>query len=198
MLLVGFAATLISGCAPAHRDTTAAPRTSQAAASVPVPQSYAETCRLVGSWCEPVAGSVPAKLRRPLHLPHIGAGQRCPTSSGQRFANDQFSGIVLGRGPVRPLISANGGDPRHGALPFVRLPRRRSLVAGEDALVRLSALSGPSLDPRPRARPFRTDCLRRGAVVNRPAAATNTDRQRNWRLAGMAWRDLHPPSSEDS
>jgi len=89
-------------------------------AELPTPAGYAETCRLVGSWCKPVAGKIPAALRRPLHLPKLGSGGKCPTSSGRRFSNDQFGGIALGSGKVRPLIAALGGHQKHGVLPFHR------------------------------------------------------------------------------
>jgi hypothetical protein len=89
-------------------------------AAFPTPRSYAATCRLVASWCKPVPGRIPAALRRPLHLPALGPGARCPASSGRRFVNGQFGGIALGSGPVRPLISAPGGDPKHGVLALSR------------------------------------------------------------------------------
>jgi hypothetical protein len=91
-------------------------------ASVPTPTSYAATCRLVPSWCKPVPGRIPTTLRRPLHLPALGPGGSCPTSSGHRFFNGQFGGVTLGSGPVRPLISAVGGDKKHGVLAFYRTP----------------------------------------------------------------------------
>jgi hypothetical protein len=96
--------------------------------SIPVPQTYAETCKLVSSWCEreQSAGGVPAELRRALHFPAVIPGGRCPTTNGQVFSNDQFAGIALGDGPVQPLI---GGSPpalaKRGILFFRPSPRRR-------------------------------------------------------------------------
>jgi hypothetical protein len=88
---------------------------------MPTPANYAQTCRLVGSWCDPIPGKIPAAFRRPLHLPAVGPGGKCPTSSGHRFSNDQFGGVALGSGKVRPLISAAGGTQMLGVLPFHRL-----------------------------------------------------------------------------
>lgn len=88
---------------------------------LPTPKSYAGTCRLVGSWCEPVAGRIPRALRRPLHLPRLGPNGTCPTSSGYGIDNNQFGGVALGSGPVRPLI-AMSGDLAHGIVAFAHGP----------------------------------------------------------------------------
>jgi len=113
---------------PAPRAATPVSRAS-ATSDLPTPQSYGETCSLVGSWCDepnPFASRhIPAALRRPLHLPKVRPGGRCPASSGRRIDNDQFGGVALGRGPVRPLVTASavsGGDLQHGVLPFGRVP----------------------------------------------------------------------------
>ncbi|TMJ95193.1 MAG: hypothetical protein E6G67_07775 [Actinobacteria bacterium] len=71
---------------------------ADAARSLPTPASYAETCRLVGSWCLPTTGRIPRELRRPLRLPEL----------------------ALGRGPVQPLIAASGGEQTRGIVPFQR------------------------------------------------------------------------------
>jgi hypothetical protein len=72
---------------------------------LPIPRSYAETCELVGSWCEieQSPGAIPSALRRPLALPSMAPGGACPTTSGQSFDNSQFGGIALGAGPVQPI-----------------------------------------------------------------------------------------------
>ena len=67
-----------------------------------------------------MAGAIPDAVRRPLHLPKLGPSGRCPTGSGRRIFNDQFGGVALGSGPVRPLIAALGGDKKHGILAFDR------------------------------------------------------------------------------
>jgi hypothetical protein len=114
-----------SGCGGSPSTApTAAQRGSAGASAVglPTPRSYAETCKLVGSWCTPVAGQIPSSLRRPLRLRSLERGARCPTTSGHRIDNGQFGGIALGRGPVEPLI-AMAGHPERGVIAFHR--RRR-------------------------------------------------------------------------
>ena len=54
-----------------------------------------------------------ALLARPLHLPALSAGQRCPATHGDPIATSFFSGVAFGGGPVRVLI-ANEGDLRRG------------------------------------------------------------------------------------
>jgi hypothetical protein len=58
----------------------------------------------------PRSGSL---LSRPLHLPSLGTGGRCPVSSGYIVNNSYFGGSVLGSGPVRVLV-ANAGSVLHG------------------------------------------------------------------------------------
>lgn len=53
------------------------------------------------------SGSLPASIRRPLHLP--GGGSPCPVSAGRTLAG--FSGPVLGSGPVLAM-----GPNRNGVL----------------------------------------------------------------------------------
>jgi hypothetical protein len=97
---------------------------ASARAGLATPATYAQTCELVGSWCQPVAGHIPHVLRRALGLPTIKAGGTCPTAKGRRFINDQFGGIALGDGPVQPLIAVSNKDEgplaRHGVLRFHR------------------------------------------------------------------------------
>src|SRR5712691_1129694 len=85
---------------------------------LPAPQSYAETCRLVSSWCEleQSAGGIPDALRRPLALPSVEPGGVCPATGGHPFDNGQFAGTVLGDGPVQPLIP--GSQAARGILTF--------------------------------------------------------------------------------
>src|SRR6476469_7903593 len=77
-----------------------------AAPPVSVPSNYEETCDLVRSWCTPPAPSgVPDALRRPLHLPQLGPGRSCPTSTARSFRGSQFAGLTLGQGVVLLLVS---------------------------------------------------------------------------------------------
>lgn len=90
----------------------------------PIPESYAETCRLVSSWCTlvPAAGSLPDALRRPLELPSVQSGDVCPVTSGHHIDNGQFGGIALGPGPVQPLVApatnADRSQAEQGVLVF--------------------------------------------------------------------------------
>ena len=49
-----------------------------------------------------------AKLRRPLHIPHIAAGARCPVTAASRPSPD-YSAPALGRGPAYPLYPWRAG-----------------------------------------------------------------------------------------
>jgi hypothetical protein len=113
-VLAMLAAVLLTTCTPSSNaprasKTPGSPRVSSAPdlslEQLPVPQSYARTCVLVGSWCQASRpGHIPTSLRRPLHLPHLGPSGRCPTSRGRRFSNSQFGGTALGPPPLQPLI----------------------------------------------------------------------------------------------
>lgn len=61
--------------------------------------TYAAFCG-AGSDCP--SGSVPAALRRPMHLPHLAAGTRCPGSAPVRTV-DPNEGAVIGPGPIYAL-----------------------------------------------------------------------------------------------
>lgn len=70
-------------------------------------------------------GSVPAALRRPLHLPAL-AHSRCPIRRARGVA-PQF-GAAEGPGPVYPVIGVPAGRP--GVLTFAYPPPPGSLLAG--------------------------------------------------------------------
>jgi hypothetical protein len=90
----------------------------------PVPQSYAETCQLVSSWCtlDRATGSLPDALRRPLELTSVQPGAVCPATGGEHFENGQFGGIALGHGAVQPLLApataADAAQAQQGVLVF--------------------------------------------------------------------------------
>ena len=73
--------------------------------TVPTSTGYAQTCRLIRSWCEPTTGSVPEALSRALALPSVEPGEPCPTTVGSAVSTAAFGGIALGEGSVRPLIA---------------------------------------------------------------------------------------------
>lgn len=47
-------------------------------------------------------------LSRPLHVPSLGPGGRCPVSSGEAVSSSFFVGDALGHGPVRVLLGDEG------------------------------------------------------------------------------------------
>jgi hypothetical protein len=66
------------------------------------------------------SGAVPASLRRPLHLPHLGAGARCPVSvgsspvapvGGERLTIESFIGSAWSGARVTWTASAVYGGP---------------------------------------------------------------------------------------
>jgi hypothetical protein len=75
-------------------------------ATLPAPVGYVQTCKLDSEWCIGAqSGRIPSRLRRPLHLPSASAGS-CPVGPRARYDNGSFGGVVLGRGPVRPIVAA--------------------------------------------------------------------------------------------
>ena len=81
-----------------------------------VPADYGQTCAAVASWCDATTGRLPVSLERPLALPSLAQTGRCPVTQGVDYANDQFGGVALGRGPVQPLVVPNRAADRLAAL----------------------------------------------------------------------------------
>jgi hypothetical protein len=97
-----------------HRSSHAPTTTSSIAdPGLVVPTNYQEACANEGAVCVNASGAVPAVLNRPLHLPMLRPGERCPATSGAPISTAYFAGVALGNGPVRPLI-ASAGNLRHG------------------------------------------------------------------------------------
>jgi hypothetical protein len=86
-------------------------------ASVPAPTgggTYSVFCAGDESGCP--SGGVPAALRRPIHLPRIAAGARCPVSApGRKVYRNQ--GAALGPGPIYAL--SLGPFAHTAVMPFV-------------------------------------------------------------------------------
>jgi hypothetical protein len=87
-----------------------APGVASARGGLPSPKTYAQTCSLDGHCPNVPSGSVPATIRRPLHLPKVGSGA-CPVSKHAHYSAVGFAGSVVGRGPVRPLVAPAGYRP---------------------------------------------------------------------------------------
>src|SRR5215472_1480374 len=91
----------VSSSAPA-RTVSAPARTVSAparTASVPAPAGGGTYAAIFGGASGCPSGGVPAALRRPIHLPHIAAGARCPISPPGRKV-DPSEAAALGPGPI--------------------------------------------------------------------------------------------------
>jgi hypothetical protein len=67
---------------------------------------------LIGPWTpggEPAVRDVWATLHRPLHIPHLQRGAKCPRSRGGRAA--PATGYTIGRGPVYPVLGFSDPPP---------------------------------------------------------------------------------------
>jgi hypothetical protein len=88
--------------APATTTTAPAPTTTTSTATTPLPTAPAGLAAATGyssyDNCQGTCtGSVPASLRRALHLPGLGAGGACPVSG---VAPVSYAGPAVGTGPV--------------------------------------------------------------------------------------------------
>jgi len=130
-LALALPAAACTASSPAHLATgnshppSPASQASQVSASalarqgLLVPATYQAACVSERSVCLPhAAGSIPAVLDRPLHLPRLRPGQACPASPGRPVNTAFFGGIALGIGPARVVI-AGAGDLRHGVAVLV-------------------------------------------------------------------------------
>jgi hypothetical protein len=108
------------------RTPTPSPNATASRGELPSASTYRESCDLVSSWCQPIDGSIPPSLSRPLAFPGLATGGRCPTTHGAEFATSQFGGIALGRWPVQPLIvpqvARDRGPAKKGILRFRNPP----------------------------------------------------------------------------
>ena len=70
--------------------------------------SYRQACANESGVCagDGPSGTVPPALNRPLHLPVLRPGERCPVSDGSVVNTEYFGGIAFGTGPVRLLINS--------------------------------------------------------------------------------------------
>jgi len=121
-------ALLLGGCStggshPSAKHSPAPTRGTPAPlpmASLPsgvlVPTDYEQTCSAVTSWCQAASGQIPASLRTALSLPTLSPGESCPVSHGSHYTNDEFGGVALGLGAVRPLVVPNKDSDIRAAL----------------------------------------------------------------------------------
>lgn len=120
------AATLtfgVAGCtssqAPSASPSPSATVPWQVANGFPAPATYQQACYYEPQVCtssdpqlQNALAPLPSALRRPLRLPLLEPGQRCPSTPGGPIETSAFGGVALGSGsePVRPLgrITAAG------------------------------------------------------------------------------------------
>lgn len=116
------AGMLLSSCTPGTRSTTSRRGRSTVGTHPSAGTQNPLPSRSSGSREE----AIPSSLRRPLDLPNVQAGGSCPTSTGRHYKNSLFGGIVLGRGPVLPLLGVarprDQGPAKQGLLRFRSSP----------------------------------------------------------------------------
>src|SRR5215471_8441773 len=102
-------------------------------ASVPAPAGGGTYVAFCGAGAGCPSGGVPTALRRPIRLPHVAAGTRCPVSAPARKV-DPNEGAVIGPGPI---YAFSLWLFRHPVIPFV-LPSpvlfRGRKLTGRDGL----------------------------------------------------------------
>jgi hypothetical protein len=100
---------LAAGCTGKESPSTAVigkPPSTAAKLGLVIPETYQQACAFADGFCTPgISGSIPDELRRPLHFPHVGPGERCPSSHGHPTTTPFISGSLLGEGSVEPLIA---------------------------------------------------------------------------------------------
>jgi hypothetical protein len=91
-----------------------------------VPHNFAEACHFEPQACVPDAnesvGDFPADLRRPLAVPTLPAGGSCPVSPVQRIVTEDFVGMAVGSGAVRPAFFLDSFDAARGVPPGTMRP----------------------------------------------------------------------------
>lgn len=88
------------------------------ASGLAIPLTYREACAEEAGFCAVnAAGQIPDVLRhRPLRLPVLHRGQRCPASRGHTIANPALIyGTALGTGPAQVVIEGAGDLTRGNA-----------------------------------------------------------------------------------
>jgi len=166
---------------------------TRAAGGLPEPVTYAQTCRLVGSWCSSSPGSIPPTVLRAAHWPTLaGAALPCiqggTARPGRPLRRGRFGGAGSGS-PAHWLGPRPGRAWRRGAQPHAA----GRLVFGQDSVVAATGYQGPALGPRPARGWAWSSCIRRrwrprsGRLVGAPGPPTldNGATVREW--PGSTW-----------
>lgn len=111
MLVLVLAACTPQGPTSAGKSTpSASPAALPRSSDLPTPTAYSAVCDLEASVCSCPSNadstctqSLPASVRRPLHLPAVVAGQPCPSTPRHQVETVDFGGYALGSGPVEPM-----------------------------------------------------------------------------------------------
>jgi hypothetical protein len=120
------------------------------------PTTYQQACAIEPDACLPgTKGTVSSTLSRPLALPNLAAGARCPATRGRMSTSTYVRGQEYGSGPVR-LVLGDRGDPSRGIVALGK-PDRSPWLAAENVL-----LINPS---------YRGPVLLRGQRLDRPGTA---------------------------
>jgi len=126
------AATKTKASTTPRTTTKSVPTTSTATSTTPLPATPSGLTAATGyssyDNCQGVCtGSVPSSLRRPLHLPSLGAGGSCPLSHVASAAS--FAGQAIGSGPVYaaqpstlPVTGFTGSSWEGGPVTWVAAP----------------------------------------------------------------------------
>jgi hypothetical protein len=73
------------------------------------------------------------RLRRPLHLPALQAGDPCPVSRGVKaltLSKDFGSALAVGSGPVYPVVDSSNATRTVGSRPVRGFPSQSYVKAG--------------------------------------------------------------------
>lgn len=108
------------------------------------PASYQQACAVEPDACLPgTKGTVLPALSRPLELPSLAAGARCPVTRGQNSTSAYVKGEEYGSGPVR-LVVGDRGEASRGVV-VLGNPDRSPWLAAENVLLIDASYRGPVL-----------------------------------------------------
>lgn len=98
------------------------------------PAFYQQACALEPDACLPgTKGTIPAALSRPLALPSLAPGARCPVTRGRASTSTYLRGQEYGSGPVRLVIDEQG--PARGSVALGYPDHSRWLAATNTLLI---------------------------------------------------------------
>jgi hypothetical protein len=167
----GTRASATSGGGPVSTPSAPAPMPTPRA-RVPTPAGAGADAAFCGAGAGCPGGGVPAALRRPMRLPHLAAGTRCPVS-GPACKVDPKESSHRPRPGLRgePVAFPSCGHAVRPAL--AGAVRRQRLGRADPRMGRRAVLPRPGARPRPQA-----DRLRRARLRRRQGAMGRDGRAR--------------------